>query len=569
MAGLIQNTRRQLARAVGSTLIGFVAAGAGAVPSTVADPLQETVRVSDYMSAAQRMDVYLRAAQLDIADPIRKAIEAGRGKNGSTIGINQGAVSIAVVLPPGWAKVSSTVLVPLNTTIRGNGTTIIANEQGPTFETGYYDNGVLISNWGLSDADVTNHALSGTRFECITFVGGDNVLNLRCAVWQSGVFCCSFYKAHIAITARQCFYATYDNIAIRDDNPNYIAAGLPGAHAMRLQGSTNRVLINNVSITTRDRGIILGEAGAANICGQVTFSNSSIEAVSYGFEFTGTVRNFHAHDIYFESVSSVFYDGDGALKYNLNIHDCYSNSTAFFCDLSGLRDSYVGQVRDWKTGMENVKAAIRLRQGTYGNQCRVARSHSGELTAGDMATRYQLSDGVMTDGWLVAREVDANGAATGPEHVVLNQLYEHNISQSQYAQQIPIYDRGYFGVSKNKVVGVVSGNMTAVNGTEPYFLTNFFYNEYTMLSYSIQIIPDAGSGSGGTNPLPIWLKGNVFGKHGTQIVPNGHGIVIYRNDATGTFQLSFSAFGTDQTDPAYAWMRQGKFKCEGIVKLNA
>jgi hypothetical protein len=74
----------QLAAAVGSGLLGFIAAGAKAVKRTLLDKARERITVQDYMTDDQRADVANRVGSLDVSDAIQAAIDA-LGPNGGTI----------------------------------------------------------------------------------------------------------------------------------------------------------------------------------------------------------------------------------------------------------------------------------------------------------------------------------------------------------------------------------------------------------------------------------------------------------------------------------------------------
>jgi hypothetical protein len=538
---------QQIGGAAGGTLIGFLQTGVGAILRNMLSKAQERISVLDYGADP--------TGQTSSSDAIQKAIVAARLKSGNSQSVNQGSKTAIVYFPPGSYLMDKKVLVPMNTTLRGDGATILCWSGGANFETGYYNGGVLTSTMTLTDAQlVPNNVLSGVRFENLTFYGGDLAINMSGVVWNSGVFNCSFYNVHIAIKTRFCFYPRYEHLTIRGDNPDFNTAA-----ALIFGSNSNRIEVSNVSIASRDRGILLGEPGAANISGQFSFNNSSIEGVNYGVEFSGTIKNFHAHDIYLEEVSSVFLDADGALKYNFNIHDCYSYSTAYFVDLSGLRDSFIGQVRDWSP-LASVKAAVRLRQGTYGNTAVVEMSNLEDPDAG--SNRYQVSNGVILKGVL-------SKYTGGAYSVLLKQDLMSNITISQYAGQVPVLDQGWYGEVGNFIIGTTDGILHPVNGTEPYIITKMFWSEHTALSYSIKITPAAGSGAGGTTPAPIYLKGIVMGSHATQIVANSMVAYSFRNGSTGTFQIAFGEFGVNNTDPAFAWMRNGQFTAEGIVKLIA
>jgi hypothetical protein len=84
----------QLAASSGSSLVGFLQAGAGAVARTAQDKMRERVSVFDFMTAAQISDVVAGTLVQDCTAPIQAAIDAAIG---------------TVYMPPGAYKVSSTL----------------------------------------------------------------------------------------------------------------------------------------------------------------------------------------------------------------------------------------------------------------------------------------------------------------------------------------------------------------------------------------------------------------------------------------------------------------------------
>lgn len=489
----------------------------------------------------------------DSADAIEAAIAFVKQNANAYTPIGDGAKSAVLLFSSGKYKVGRKVLVPGNIVFLGDGATILCHDGGATFESGYYVGGVLTSNMALSDIDVTHYGLTGLRFENLTFVGGALPLNLRCAIWQSGIFNCSFYDCQTAFQTKQCFYFKYEGITVRGQH-----ATLPADNAIKLLRASNRIELNNVSVSHRDKGIRLGETGAENASTNISFNNGSLEALAEGFEFVGNVYGFSTHDVYVEAVSSVFFDADGALKYDINIEPSYVYSSAYYVDLSGLRQSYIGPVRD-NVG-DPVKSIVRLRQGTNGNAAIVALSNLLDASTG--TNRYQLSDGVITTGALTKY-------TSGSTAVVLSQDRQKNAVVSQYADQLPIHETGWYGIAVNHVIGSQTGTVVNTAGTEMYFNTKFFWSEYTAVNYAVKITPNAGSGAGGTTPAPIYLKGIAIGSHVTQIGTAGHNAYAVLFADTGCMRLGFEGFGTSSADPAYAWMRNGQYTSEGIVKLIA
>ena len=69
-------TLAQLAASGGSSLIGYLPAGTGAVATTVQTKLRESVSVFDFMTAAQVADVQTRTAAIDVSTALQAAVTA-------------------------------------------------------------------------------------------------------------------------------------------------------------------------------------------------------------------------------------------------------------------------------------------------------------------------------------------------------------------------------------------------------------------------------------------------------------------------------------------------------------
>lgn len=533
--------------AIISANVSYTPAGAGAVTTTVQAKLRQYINVLDYGADPTGVTSSVTA--------IRNALAYIQTLYTLTDTYQADAKSIVLSFPVGKYLIDQTILTLGNVIFQGDGATIIStnNISTPVFQTAYLNGGVLTSNAALSDNDSITNRLVGLRFENLTFYSISNCLSLRSANEESGIFNCRFNSCDIAWTAKQCFYANYVNNFIRgykSDNTQF---------AVVFQRATNRVTIDSLSIASRAYGMSIGETTLANGSASIDIINGSLETLNYGLRFIGNLWNVNIANMYLEEVSTVFYD-DGEVKYNFNIANNYSNSTAFYVDLSGLRDSFIGSIRD-NSALASVKAVVQLYQGTNGNQAIVELSNFGDASTG--TNRYILSAGVMTQGELIKYTSGANS-------VMLSQNVFKNTLLSQYADQLPVVASGWYGEVTNFVVGVISGIVdNNPTGTSVAVATAFLYSEYSTLTYSITITPNAGSGPGGITPSPVYLRGMIIGDSTTQIGTAGHTATTSLNGSTGTFNISWSGFGSSNTDPNYAWMRNNLFTSEGIIKLIA
>jgi hypothetical protein len=69
----VQGALTKLKSSIGSSLIGFIQAGTGAVARTAQDKMRESVTPFDFMTDAQRADVVAGTALIDVADAFIKA----------------------------------------------------------------------------------------------------------------------------------------------------------------------------------------------------------------------------------------------------------------------------------------------------------------------------------------------------------------------------------------------------------------------------------------------------------------------------------------------------------------
>ena len=542
-----ESLRHELAAGSGSSLIGFSQPNS-TTTRTLEDKVSEKISISDFGP----VDF---TGVIDASPIARKAINYAITRTDVSGTDNAESKSVTINMGRGIIRIDSTVLVPRNVVITSDGVSIVSSSNDPVFESAYMLNSVLTSNFQLSDADAITNRLVGTKLENLTFYQCAKAINMRAFNEQCGLQRLRFYQCGTAYAVYQSFYSNYKDIIIRQVKP-----GLDNLPAVIYGRASNRISTDELYIVGRNKGIRFGEPGAFGQYGSSScqFTGLSLETLNEGFEFVGQVRNIKITGTYVEHVSSVFFDTDGDVKHEVVIEDGYSYSSAFYVDLSGLRDSFIGGVTDAHDPVN--KAAVRLRQGSLGNTATVEVYGLDNGTTGN--NRYQLSEGVRTTGVLTKY--------TGGQYAVLkSQDFAEYPETSVYAKQVPVHDIGWYGTAQNYVIGTVSGGVSNTQDTEMYALTNFLYSEYTSVNYSIVITPNIGSGAGGTTPSPILIKGIAIGGHATQIVPNGISVFSSRDNTTGTVRLNFGQFGSSLSDPEFAWMRNGLFKSEGIIKLIA
>ena len=544
-----ENLRHELAAGSGSNLIGFSQPNS-TTPNirTLEDKVSEKISISDFGP----VDF---TGVIDASPIVRKAIDYAITITDVSGTDNSASKSVTINMGRGFIHIASTVLVPRNVVITSDGVTIVSNSNDPIFESAYMLNSVLTSNFQLSDADAVTNRLVGTKFEDLTFYRCTKAIRMRAFNEQCGLTRLRFYQCGTAYAVYLAFFSNYKDIIIRQAK-----SGFDNLPAVVYGRASNRISTDEIYIAGRSKGIEFGEPGAFDRYGSAScqFSGLSLEVLNEGFKFIGQMSNISIIGTYIEQVSSVFFDTDGDVKHKITIKDSYSYSSAFYVDMSGLRDSFIGGVTDAADPVN--KAVVQLREGSFGNTATVEVYGLDDGTTGN--NRYRLSNDVRTTGALIKY--------TGGQYAVLkSQDFAEYPTTSTYAKQISVHDIGWYGVAQNYVIGTVSGGVSNTQGTEMYALTNFFYSEYTSVNYSISITPNTGSGAGGTTPSRILIKGIAIGGHANQIVPNGISVSSVRDNTTGTVRLTFGPFGSSASDPAFAWMRNGLYTSEGIIKLIA
>jgi hypothetical protein len=132
-----------LATSAGSTLIGFIQAGTGAVLRTLQARLRDTVCVFDYMTAAQIADVQAGTLLIDVTTAVQNAIAFG----------------YRVYFPAGSYKLTSGLSMTLNATWYGDGPRKTIFSQATNFNVITINN---IQGWRLQGFQIQNTQTSAS-----------------------------------------------------------------------------------------------------------------------------------------------------------------------------------------------------------------------------------------------------------------------------------------------------------------------------------------------------------------------------------------------------------------------
>ncbi len=276
-------------------------------------------------------------------------IAAGKDRYGQRVNVECGNYVYTI---------KSKVLITQNIRLIGNGTSIVSDSDyfdDFIIETGYYSNGVLLSNTsGISDEDcIANARIQNTSIERIQFIGIEKCLNLRCFTSGCYVSDVTFDKCGNSITSVQSFYSKYNVEVIGDSSKT------PGDYSIKLGRASN--LVECVArISHRDLGVSLSEeynsSYLQNNTQNVTFAGSSFEFMNRAITLCGDNFSTNINEIYCESVTTVLGKLDGDFKsHNLKIGDggwMYNVTT--LVNMYGLVDSEIS-LSDYGTELTQIK----------------------------------------------------------------------------------------------------------------------------------------------------------------------------------------------------------------------
>jgi hypothetical protein len=106
---LVDQLRTDLAAPAGSSLVGYMPAGVGAVATDVQNALRQRVSLFGFMTEAQRSDVSAGTALLDVTDAVRTAFIVAKWASTGNFDIQQHSRGMTVNAPPGRYRVNGEI----------------------------------------------------------------------------------------------------------------------------------------------------------------------------------------------------------------------------------------------------------------------------------------------------------------------------------------------------------------------------------------------------------------------------------------------------------------------------
>ena len=230
-----------LAASSGSSMVGFIQAGTGAVVRNIRDKARDILNVFDFMTAAQIADVQAGTLLLDVTTPVQNAINAclAAGRNW-------------LLVPAGKYRVSSQFIISGSLRLIGEGSAYTANANFP--------------------------ASKGTTF---SWYGGSTTVFAFSAVnygfGMEGIYIDCRGLASNGLIVSDCVGGKFDDVVIR----NYTTRGLHLRSTLTYPLNTNSWhTFTNLTVESVESGVSEqircgGVTGGGNAC-HVVFNNTRV-----------------------------------------------------------------------------------------------------------------------------------------------------------------------------------------------------------------------------------------------------------------------------------------------------
>lgn len=281
----------QFFTSIGASLIGFIAAGAGAVARFIQDKLRERVSLLDFMTAQQRADVISHTGNIDVTAAVQAALDYIGGLPGGG----------RVYGPAGLYLVSATLNIKANTYLYGDGwfaTMFKCTQAGDFLKSTFAINGSSAANINVKDlgAYTTNGASTGGGYVDV----GGTYINVENCLFQGFKFDVILDQSELVVVDR-CYMLSWGRAGIWIVNgPDHT----PGAN----KGFTNRITITNNQFNGAVGNCILDDGGGNHLISGNNFNTSGTQILAAGCGSLSIINNEFegaaAYPIYFSETTS-------------------------------------------------------------------------------------------------------------------------------------------------------------------------------------------------------------------------------------------------------------------------
>jgi parallel beta-helix repeat protein len=286
------NLTTALAASSGSSLIGFLQAGANAQARTVQSKLRDVVSVKDFGAVGDGV--------ADDTAAIQAAINAGNG----------------VFFPTGTYLVSAQINLKANLLLQGEGGSKIVLKVGVT---PYVLRGDAVNNFTMRDLEIEGNGAAG--FSTVYITNSTNVTIENCKITKSG---------SIAILVIGCVFAKVENCTLSN---NY-AYGLEFRDCDGCKAIANQCVSNGstgVATSAGGRGIILWRSRGCYIAGNrlVTNTEYGFRIYSEAADTTISYNNVVTGNVFLDNTAGDFVLYDEGPTFSFVTHNVISDNVAY------------------------------------------------------------------------------------------------------------------------------------------------------------------------------------------------------------------------------------------------
>ena len=423
-----------------------------------------------------------------------------------------------ITFPCAEYKVDGTILVPTNTYVDLNRSTLIGPGTGTDamFESGYWNGSAMVTNIGTASL---LHKLENVIFTDGKITNSPLALNLYNCLFGCRVQNIFFNGCDYAVYSNECFFAIFDNLTAN------ISMTSPATAAFYFGNFSNAQTITNCYTTTRDLGFQFDGTGSA-----VRVIGCNADGGLNGIKVTGQIQALLVESCYFENLSQVGID----LNYTA-VHQQIEISNNYFANVQTCVKGNVQNPAD----TNYVPTFIR---------------YSNKFTS-SCTFWYQTTDDVYTTGkvefandLLLVSNTAGNKIPAQPSYYVVGGKQSIDAEYCTYDNgngEVTIKTKffgdtitplNYVGNAGTVIGGEVAFSNVAITGTSPtqniVITTGIAYNQHTsIVVYNLNLF-DA------VNNYRVY--GHIYGD--TVVASDSSGKTLTISNVGGSLILTFAAF---------------------------